>query len=323
MGEFENGRPVRGGPAQGGPVQVADASGAVPASAVPAAGPDLEGQRAALMRRLDAIATTAARYPNASATARAGIDAAKEAVNRQLRELDRLETRQQRVEDRTDNRRYTEQLRIDERAFRDQQRAEAAKDRAAQREAEMAGKAPTGDQANAATFATRMAEADKILSDPAIYQTGIGARGAGRAMAESLPVVGNALAGVGPDGPKYQQLRQAQRDFVNAVLRKESGAAISASEFANAEKQYFPQPGDSAEVIEQKARNRATAIDAIGNSAAPSFVKQFQEQRRREREQKTRGGGAQPVRVSSPDEARKLPSGTSILLPDGSIGRVP
>lgn len=30
-----------------------------------------------------------------------------------------------------------------------------------------------------------------------------------------------------------------------------------------------------------------------------------------------------PVRVNSPDEARKLPSGTPIILPDGSPGRVP
>jgi len=30
-----------------------------------------------------------------------------------------------------------------------------------------------------------------------------------------------------------------------------------------------------------------------------------------------------PVMVKSPDEARKLPSGTAIRLPDGSIGRVP
>lgn len=37
------------------------------------------------------------------------------------------------------------------------------------------------------------------------------------------------------------------------------------------------------------------------------------------------GGAAQasPVRVTSPEEASKLPSGTAILLPDGSTGRVP
>lgn len=34
-------------------------------------------------------------------------------------------------------------------------------------------------------------------------------------------------------------------------------------------------------------------------------------------------GGGQPVRVNSPDEARKLPKGTPILLPDGTMGRVP
>jgi hypothetical protein len=35
------------------------------------------------------------------------------------------------------------------------------------------------------------------------------------------------------------------------------------------------------------------------------------------------GGALQPVQVSSPDEARRLPSGTPIILPDGTQGRVP
>ena len=51
-----------------------------------------------------------------------------------------------------------------------------------------------------------------------------------------------------------QKLEQAQRDFANAILRKESGAAISQSEFANTRQQYFPQPGDSEEVIAQNSR---------------------------------------------------------------------
>jgi len=34
-------------------------------------------------------------------------------------------------------------------------------------------------------------------------------------------------------------------------------------------------------------------------------------------------GAGQPVKVSSPDEASKLPSGTPIILPDGRTGRVP
>ena len=55
---------------------------------------------------------------------------------------------------------------------------------------------------------------------------------------------------------QYKQIEQAQRDFINATLRRESGAAIAPSEFENAQLQYFPQPGDTREVVKQKQRNR-------------------------------------------------------------------
>jgi len=73
--------------------------------------------------------------------------------------------------------------------------------------------------------------------------------------------------------PQSQQADQAQRNFVNAILRQESGAAISESEFQNARKQYFPQPGDSAKVIEQKRQNRETAIKSLEVSAGPGMKK--------------------------------------------------
>lgn len=69
--------------------------------------------------------------------------------------------------------------------------------------------------------------------------------------------------------PEYQQYDQAKRDFINAQLRKESGAVISEEEFANAEIQYFPQPGDSAAVIAQKRRNRQDAIKGFEIGAGP------------------------------------------------------
>ena len=72
--------------------------------------------------------------------------------------------------------------------------------------------------------------------------------------------------------PEYQQYDQAKRDFINATLRRESGAAIADHEFENANKQYFPQPGDSREVIEQKRRNRKTAIEGISRAAGPSYT---------------------------------------------------
>lgn len=71
-------------------------------------------------------------------------------------------------------------------------------------------------------------------------------------------------------------LEQAKRNFVNAVLRKESGAAISPSEFASAEAQYFDAPGDTEAVKEQKKRNREVALAGLraeGEKALPKIQK--------------------------------------------------
>jgi len=62
---------------------------------------------------------------------------------------------------------------------------------------------------------------------------------------------------------EYQKYDQARRDFVNAILRRESGAVINPEEFKNADIQYFPQPGDGPEVIAQKRRNRELAVQGL------------------------------------------------------------
>ena len=54
-------------------------------------------------------------------------------------------------------------------------------------------------------------------------------------------VVGAGALANWTQSPQQQQVEQSQRDYVNAVLRRESGAAISNAEFDNARKQYFPQ----------------------------------------------------------------------------------
>jgi hypothetical protein len=122
----------------------------------------------------------------------------------------------------------------------------------------------TNDQTNAAGFANRMSDAEKILSDPKMTaaMTSATERGLGAA-----PLgLGNYAV-----SPEYQQADQAKRNFVNAVLRKESGAAIGKDEFTNADKQYFPQPGDGPDVIAQKAQSRAQAIQSMQTSAGPAF----------------------------------------------------
>ncbi|MBO6808452.1 hypothetical protein [Thalassospira sp.] len=46
---------------------------------------------------------------------------------------------------------------------------------------------------------------------------------------------------------------------------------IGVEEFKSAEAQYFPQPGDSPEVIAQKAKNRATVAQGLARSAGSTY----------------------------------------------------
>lgn len=129
------------------------------------------------------------------------------------------------------------------------------------------GKAPTEFQGKSAAFGLRATEADKIISslEGKYSPASINAKAA----IGKLPLIGGMLeAGTNLGmSDAEQRAEQAQRDFVNAVLRQESGAAIGAEEFSNARKQYFPQPGDGKAVIAQKARNRALAIQGLQSNA--------------------------------------------------------
>lgn len=68
-----------------------------------------------------------------------------------------------------------------------------------------------------------------------------------------------------------QQYLAAKMNFITAVLRKESGAAISDTEFANEDLKYFPQVGESDAVIEQKRLARKTAIDSMKAQSGGAF----------------------------------------------------
>lgn len=114
----------------------------------------------------------------------------------------------------------------------------------------------TDAQSKALLFASRMLSADKTLGELSRKGTQVSVPGS-----TNNGAIGSAVNMALP--AEQQQLAQAKRDFVNAVLRRESGAVISPDEFSNADKQYFPQPGDSRQVIEQKARNRRVAIEGM------------------------------------------------------------
>ena len=69
--------------------------------------------------------------------------------------------------------------------------------------------------------------------------------------------------------PERQKAQQAKRDFILASLRYESGAAIHQNEYDNQEKVFFPQTGDSPEVIAQKAAARRRVIESLKVAAGP------------------------------------------------------
>lgn len=85
---------------------------------------------------------------------------------------------------------------------------------------------------------------------------------------------GNILTSFAPEALKSEgrkSFEQARRNFINAVLRRESGAAISESEFDNANAQYFPSAGDTAEILNQKAQNRALAIATMKAGSGKAY----------------------------------------------------
>lgn len=101
------------------------------------------------------------------------------------------------------------------------------------------------------------------------YRNGPVQPGVIKRSAEALPLIGESMGTAlnFTQSAAQQRVDQAQRNFVNATLRQESGAAISQGEWDNAKKQYFPQPGDDASVIEQKRLNRAQVINGFKTSA--------------------------------------------------------
>jgi hypothetical protein len=145
------------------------------------------------------------------------------------------------------------------------------------------GTALTESQGNATAYGMRMKEANAILEpleNAGKTNTGL-IKGAVSGAVGLVPFIGDKLEDVsgsvfnalprvlGGLSPEQQQVAQARINFITAILRKESGAAIGANEFATAEKNYFPKPGDDAATIAQKQAARKTAIKAMEIQAGP------------------------------------------------------
>jgi hypothetical protein len=131
---------------------------------------------------------------------------------------------------------------------------------------------PNKEQSDAYTYSNRMESADKILDnlDGKYDPFKINIRTSGKT---AMIPGGQDIANKYLLSPQDQQAEQAQRNFINAVLRRESGATIQPPEFESANQQYFPQPGDSPEVKLQKKANRREAIEGLKKAAGPVGAK--------------------------------------------------
>jgi hypothetical protein len=145
------------------------------------------------------------------------------------------------------------------------------------------GKPLTESQGNATAFGIRMKESNALINDlekKGVTNTGI-VRSTVGGIVGMTPFIGdklqqgvqsgmNVLPGaLGGPSSEQQQVDAARKNFITAVLRKESGAAISPTEFYTEAQKYFPQPGDSDQVIKQKSHARETAIKAMEIQAGP------------------------------------------------------
>lgn len=124
---------------------------------------------------------------------------------------------------------------------------------------------PTEGQLAGAGYLQRMTKAEEIMRSVERLE-GVSAIPLEKTLAVDSGVEGYVL------NPTEQRIIQAQRDWVRAKLRKESGAVIAPQEMAAEIKTYFPQPGEGPEVIRQKAEARRAAerqLEIGAGSAAP------------------------------------------------------
>jgi soluble lytic murein transglycosylase-like protein len=120
----------------------------------------------------------------------------------------------------------------------------------------------TEGQGQAAAFADRM-----VVANPIMEQLDEKALSWGEKVRERV----GSFAGYSINSPDYQKLRVAQEAFLAGILRKESGAAVSPSEWDRYAKLYFPMPGDDASTVRLKRQFRQTAMEGMQREAGPTY----------------------------------------------------
>lgn len=97
----------------------------------------------------------------------------------------------------------------------------------------------------------------------------------GEALTQITGRIGSATEQAGGNAIKskeYQLAEQAGLEFLQAILRKDTGAAITKEEQSEYGRVYLPQPFDDPELLEQKKASRARALAAIRLGLPPDAI---------------------------------------------------
>ena len=117
-----------------------------------------------------------------------------------------------------------------------------------------APKPPTVEQEKAASFYNRAQQAADNFA---------------KIEKKASPAAGKLWTVLQPE--ETQLAEQAKRQFAEAHLRKESGAAIPPEEMAYIDRTYFPQPGEGKKVIAQKTEARRAVLEGLKNQAGSAY----------------------------------------------------
>ncbi len=73
----------------------------------------------------------------------------------------------------------------------------------------------------------------------------------------------------------FKNYKAAAGEWIAAILRKDTGAAVTQAEWDFYWPTFFPQPGDSAEVQAQKLQRRVMAAQGLRGSSGPAFDRMY------------------------------------------------
>jgi hypothetical protein len=137
--------------------------------------------------------------------------------------------------------------------------------------AEPNAKPSTGEQKQALAYYNRARGAVAEVYDPAKPGASLEDRIADVARKNPAAAAFGQSAWNVLKGADRQRYEQAVSDFARSLLRKESGAAITPTEFADVERDYFVLVGDTPEKVAQKRRARDRVLEGLKFTAGPAY----------------------------------------------------